>query len=583
MPPRRRASDRLAGAAAASEPTPPSSTRLPLQVLLPGLTITALLGAHGALAAALNWLAPNWRPQTWVLISLAAVSGVVASGLAMQVLGRQLTRRLTHIREVLERTKSGDYSLRIDTRHGDDLGALAHSVNRLVSTSARREKRILESALADPLTNLPNRTLLTERLRHLLALSKRQATPFAVAVIDLDRFKFINDSLGHAAGDSVLLEVSRRLRKTVRESDTVARLGGDEFVLLLSGGEQTVREVASRILDTMQVPMVHLDQRIDIGMSIGIALHPQHGGDERTLMRHADSAMYRAKRKRAGIEIFNGESHEVRRSYLSMLGELRTALESGQLVLDYQPKLEVSSGMIVGFEGLVRWKHPKRGTIQPGEFVQFAEQSGFIREMSQWVVAQGAAFSRDLALQGLDVCISVNVSAQDIENRAFAEGVADIIRRVQPAPGRLCLEITESGLVSETEVAVANLQALAALGVRLAVDDFGTGYATLKQLQNLPVDELKIDRSFVSGMNDNRGSLTIVRSTIELGKQLGLRVVAEGVETVAELRSLAAMGCDEIQGYYVSKPMPACDVASYVHARNALQSSAANRFAALKR
>lgn len=579
--PRRRASDQLHHGAEDDKQEAPNAPHLPLQTLLPALGVATVVGTCGALIAALTWLAPGWHVQPSVAVGVAALATSVVLGVALRAAGLRLNRRLADIRDVLERTKSGDYSSRIDTRHRDDLGALAQSVNRLVSTSARREKRILESALADPLTGLPNRTLLTERLRHLLALSKRQATPFAVAVIDLDRFKFINDSLGHAAGDSVLLEVARRLRKTVRESDTVARLGGDEFVLLLTGGEHTVREVASRILDAMQAPMVHLDQRIDIGMSIGIALHPQHGGDERTLMRHADSAMYRAKRKRAGLEIFNGESHEVRRSYLSMLGELRTALESGQLVLEYQPKLEVSSGMIVGFEGLVRWKHPKRGTIQPGEFVQFAEQSGFIREMSQWVVAQGAAFSRDLALQGLNVCISVNVSAQDIENRAFAEGVADIVRRVQPTPGGLCLEITESGLVSETDVAVANLQALAALGVRLAVDDFGTGYATLKQLQNLPVDELKIDRSFVSGMNDNRGSHTIVRSTIELGKQLGLRVVAEGVETVAELRSLAAMGCDEIQGYYVAKPMPACDVASYVRTRNALQGKAAHRYASL--
>ena len=580
--PKRRVADHIGADDDGSAPNAPiNPATLSLPIRLASLTAAACVMVHGSALALIAWRLPAWHTHL-MPIALSGTVAALAAATAAAAVGSRLSRRLGIIREVLDHTRLGDYSVRIDRQSGDEVGAVAHSVNRLVTTSAHREKRILESALADPLTGLPNRTLLTERLRHLLTLSRRQPTPFALAVIDLDRFKFVNDSLGHAAGDSVLLEVASRLRKTVRDTDTVARLGGDEFVLLLTGGEQAVREVATRIMDAMKAPMVHMNQRIDIGLSIGIALHPQHGSDDRLLMRHADSAMYRAKRKRLGFEVFNGESHEVRRGYLSMLGELRTAMETGQLVLEYQPKLEVGTGMIVGFEGLVRWHHPKRGKVQPSEFVQFAEQSGFIREMSLWVVAEGARFSQTLSEHGLDVAISVNVSTQDIENGDFARNVGRIIQSIQPHAGRLCLEITESGLVSETSVAVTNLKEIAALGVRLAVDDFGTGYATLKQLQNLPVHELKIDRSFVSGMIENRGSHTIVRSTIDLGKQLGLRVVAEGVETVAELRSLAAMGCDEIQGYYVAKPMPATEVIGYVRARNALQAVNAGRFGKLK-
>jgi diguanylate cyclase (GGDEF)-like protein len=556
---------------------PPS---LPLAVRLPLMAAASVASGCAALATVLSLTTPQWRPHPAIAIALGTLVGGALCALVIRAMARRLTDRLDQVVEVLQHATSSDYTMRVDTLPGDDTARLAYSVNRLVSSSKERHRNILESALADPLTGLPNRTLLTERLRHMLALSKRQPTPFAIAVIDLDRFKFVNDTLGHAAGDSVLVEVGRRLRQVVRESDTVARLGGDEFVLLLTGGEETVCEVANRIIESMKVPL-QLEQSIDIGLSIGIALHPQHGADDRTLMRHADSAMYRAKRRRGGVEIFNGEIHEVRGSYLSMLGELRTALESGQFVLEYQPKLDVATSLIVAFEGLVRWKHPTRGTVQPGEFVQFAEQSGFIRELSLWVVAEGAKFARELSRQGLDIAISVNVSAQDIERPEFAERIARIVRDTAPPPDQLCLEITESGLVSETDIAVANLKAVAKLGVRLAVDDFGTGYATLKQLQSLPVQELKIDRSFVSGMNENRGSYTIVRSTIDLGKQLGLRVVAEGVETVAELRSLAALGCDEIQGYYVSKPMPASEVAKFVRSRNALQDSTQHRYAKL--
>ncbi|MFZ9408043.1 MAG: putative bifunctional diguanylate cyclase/phosphodiesterase [Burkholderiaceae bacterium] len=566
---------------------PPSTRQAPalprgrLATRLALISAGALLTVHGGLAVLVYLLGGSHAlPMLTALGASAVLSLCIVSG-AVHLEGHRLGRRIARIISVLDAAHTGDYSKRISVRTQDDLGALASQVNELLSNSATRELRILESALSDPLTGLPNRTLLTERLRHMLALSRRRPAPFAIAVLDLDRFKFVNDTLGHAAGDAVLKEVARRLRKTVREGDTVARLGGDEFVLMLPGGEAAVREVASRIIDAMQEPLNFREQRIDIGLSIGIAMHPQHGADDLTLLRHADSAMYKAKRKRAGLEVFSGELNEVRRSYLSMLGELRRALEGDQLFLQYQPKLEVSSGMIVGLEGLVRWRHPTRGNVPPSEFVPFAEQSGFVREITQWVIGQGARFSHKLATEGLDICVAVNVSAQDIESSVFAQAITEIVRKEQPAPGRLCLEITESGLVSETANAVANLRAIAALGVRLAVDDFGTGYATLKQLQSLPVHELKVDRSFVSGMHENRGNQTIVRSTIDLGKQLGLRVVAEGVETVEELRGLAAMGCDEVQGYYVAKPMDPEESIDWVRMRNALQGAKHKRYSAL--
>lgn len=567
-----------AGAAACDESTEsgadtasPAHGKSVLAKRLAGRSALGLIAVNGILIALAALLGGAATGVMVLALSASTLLSLAVVAATMHAEGRTLARRIAKIISVLDAAHAGDYSRRIAVRVHDDLGALAGQVNDLLGNSANREMRILESALSDPLTGLPNRTLLTERLRHMLAMSRRRTSPFAIAVLDLDRFKFVNDTLGHAAGDAVLKEVARRLRKTVRDGDTVARLGGDEFVLMLPGGEAAVKEVATRILDAMQEPLNFRDQRIDIGLSMGIAMHPQHGADDLTLLRHADHAMYRAKRRRAGVEIFCGEQNEVRRSYLSMLGELRRALEGDQFFLQYQPKLDVSSGMIVGLEGLVRWRHPTRGNVPPSEFVPFAEQSGFVRELTQWVVARGAQFSHKLASEGLEICVAVNVSAHDIESPAFAQAITEIIRHEQPAPGRLCLEITESGLVSETDNAVANLRAISALGVRLAVDDFGTGYATLKQLQNLPVHELKIDRSFVSGMQENRGNQTIVKSTIDLGKQLGLRVVAEGVETVEELRSLATMGCDEVQGYYVAKPMDAEEIIDWLRMRNALQ------------
>jgi diguanylate cyclase (GGDEF)-like protein len=505
-----------------------------------------------------------------VLFVLTMALGTAGAAGAAYWFGRRLAGRLGQISGIVEGTLQAGRR----ERDGDDdpevIGRLVESVNGLAEAVAERERRILESALADPLTGLPNRALLADRIRHLIAVSQRSRGSFSIAVLDLDRFKFVNDTLGHATGDVLLKEVAGRLRATVREADTVGRLGGDEFVLLMAGDVDAARTICRRVIEAMQAPLRYKDQLIDIGVSIGIAVYPEHGQDDVTLLRHADSAMYRAKRSRSGEKVFDGDSGEVQRSYLSMLGEMRAALEGGQFVLDYQPKLALGTGLIAGFEGLVRWNHPIRGRVPPNEFIPFAEQTGFMRELTRWVIEQGASFSRKLADAGLELCISVNVSALDIENADFARTVMDALRKHPIEPRRLCLEITESGVVSESEIAMKNLMTIARLGVRLSVDDFGTGYATLKQLQRLPVNELKIDRSFISGIHRDRGNLTIVRSTIELGKQLGLKVVAEGVETLEEQRCLTSLGCDEIQGYYLAKPMPAADVAGWAEMRNAL-------------
>ncbi|MCM5570136.1 EAL domain-containing protein [Burkholderiaceae bacterium FT117] len=547
------------------------AVRTALVVLLAMVTVQGLLAVAGVAAmfqggegGLLSWLA-------------ASVPVMAAAVLAAWWQGHRLARRLDRIGVTVDRARQTDAADGEAVPAGDEIGRLADSVRQLADSVAERERRLIASALSDPLTGLPNRALLADRIRQTIALSQRAGVQFAVAVLDLDRFKFVNDTLGHSTGDLLLKEVARRIRRSVREADTVARIGGDEFVLVLSGDAEAARTVSRAILEAMRAPLRHKDQLIDIGVSIGIAMYPAHGQDEVTLLRHADSAMYRAKRARSGEHVFDGEGSELQRSYLSMLGEMREALRNGAFVLDFQPKLELASGRIAGLEGLVRWHHPQRGRVPPGEFIPFAEQTGFMREITRSVVEQGARFSKALADEGLDLCVSVNVSALDIENDAFARTVMEVLRKYPIDPRRLCLEITESGVVSESDTSMKNLRAIARAGVRLSVDDFGTGYATLKQLQRLPVNELKIDRSFVTGIQKDRGNMTIVRSTIELGKQLGLKVVAEGVETAQEMRCLARLGCDEIQGYHLARPMPEAEVVGWLRMRQALYGSSPSR------
>ncbi len=552
-----------------------SLVSLPVRTMI---AVTLPLFCVQATGFVIFWMMGELSPTVLFLYAtIAGCSGALTASFAYNA-GQQVAQRMAGVASVLQRVQDGDYRPRLNVKLGDEFGLLAHRVNRLVEVAAGRERRLMDTALVDPLTGLCNRSLLTDRIRSAVAISQRTKATFAVLVLDLDRFKAVNDTLGHAVGDRLLKEVAVRLRQTVRDTDTVARLGGDEFVLLLVGDEHLAVEVADRILKSMSTPLQTNGQQIDIGLSIGIALYPEHGQDDATLLRNADSAMYRAKHQRSGRCMFDGDTRRVQPSQLSMLSEMRAALSAGQFELEYQPKLNTKTGLIVGLEGLVRWNHPVRGRVPPNEFIPFAEETGFMRELTQWVVVEGARFSAELMRRGLKLRVSLNVAAQDIENPVFCDSIGQILAKTKLDPQRLCLEITESGVVSETETALRNLEKIAGLGVLLSVDDFGTGYATLKQLQRLPVHELKIDRSFVSGLHTNKGNQSIVRTTIDLAKQLGLSVVAEGVETVTELRTLAAMGCDEVQGYFLSKSMPAGEVVAWVEMRNTLQASSSELY-----
>ncbi|MGB7182548.1 MAG: EAL domain-containing protein [Burkholderiaceae bacterium] len=539
--------------------------------------ISLLLHALAAYSFMRSGLIPlgGWQQIPNALIAILAMSAV-GHTVAGFYLGNYVASRLRRVSVQLKNTQEGDYSTRVKVRGRDEIGVLAGQANRLTEKVESREKRIRSLSLRDPLTRLPNRAELTNRMKKALQVAKKNNSEFSVAVIDLDRFKWVNDTLGHAAGDKMLREVAQRLRATLPAQDTVARLGGDEFVLVLNGDLESAQAMAKQILGVMSDPM-HLEkQTVDIGLSIGIAAFPQHGLDSLSLMRHADAAMYSAKRQQAGRSTYDGndlEHDKVSSKYLSMLGEMRQALKNGEFYLEYQPKLNLDSGLIRGLEGLVRWDHPKRGFINPIEFVPIAEQTGFMRELTGWVVTDGIRFASKIAQSELSLRVSLNVSVHDIENPEFVGVLEAALSQHDADPTMICLEVTESGVLSETENALHNLNRIAKLGVKISVDDFGTGYASLQQLQRLPVDELKIDRSFVTGMIANRENATIVASTIEMGHQLGLNVVAEGVETVGEMRVLARMGCNDIQGFYLARAMPEAEVLSWISMRHALHDS----------
>jgi diguanylate cyclase len=416
-------------------------------------------------------------------------------------------------------------------------------------------------ALHDALTGLPNRDLFADRLGQALRTADRELQPAALLLLDLDRFKDVNDTLGHHHGDQLLCEVGARLQGALRQVDTVARLGGDEFAVLIPGaGAEGAAAVAGKLRTALQSPLTLDGVMLDVDASIGIAVYPDHGDDTTELLRHADVAMYAAKHAHAGFMVYDPtvDQHSPRR--LALLGGLRRALERDELLLHYQPKADVQSGRVLGAEALVRWRHPEHGLLGPNEFIPLAERTGLIHPLTRWVLEaalrQAAAWHR----AGHHLSMAVNVSTRCLLDHAFPDEVAERLRAWEVPAGSLVLEVTESAVMADPARALDVLGRLHDMGVRLALDDFGTGYSSMAYLKALPVDELKVDRSFVGEMVTSPSDTMIVRSTIDLGHNLGLRVVAEGVESQDAWRQLEALGCDTAQGYYLGRPMPAADL-----------------------
>ena len=443
-----------------------------------------------------------------------------------------------------------------------------------ISTRKAQEAALAHQALHDSLTDLPNRVLLHDRLHQAIRFAIRNRRRAALLLMDLDGFKEINDTFGHHAGDALLRQVSRRLREVLRASDTVARLGGDEFAIVLPNLQDAgaTAQTARKILAALENPFTIEGERLNISASIGIAIYPDHGEDAETLLRRGDVAMYVAKRSGSGLSVYSPAEDRHSPARLSLVTGLREAIRDRGLVMHYQPKVRLEDGGIVGLEALARWRHPELGVIAPDEFIPLAEQAGLIRALGAWALTEVVEQLRRWRTVGVQTRVAVNISALQLRDPDLPENLEVLFRRHRLDPSTLMLEITESSVMEDPERAIDILRRLTATGVRVSIDDFGTGYSSLAYLRRLPACELKIDRSLVSDVTRSEGDAVIVRSTIDLGHNLGMEVVAEGVESAETRRLLTEYGCDLAQGYLFSRPLTARAAALRVRRRAPLGS-----------
>ncbi len=500
--------------------------------------------------------------------ALLAILALLIVGLLLIGVRIATRRRLDHLRDLTmasRRIAAGDYRTEVPQGLPGETDRLASEMGAMQEEIQEREAALHHLAFYDDLTGLPNRNQFRIDLYDHLEAARQVGRRVAVAMVDFDRFKEINDTLGHYLGDRLLAAIAAKLEATAESMDIrVARLGGDEFGLLVQ--VESINEAKTKVERLRQIVGGALeieDLRIEIEANIGLTVFPDQGGDGESLLQQAEVAMYVAKEKRLGLTFYETSHNRHSIERLGLMSDLRRAVEDDGLELRFQPKLHLETGAVDQAEVLVRWTHAHLGKISPDEFIPIAEQTGFIREITSWVLRRSLEQVGRWGSQGLEVSAAVNVSAFDLHDRTLATRVQEILEETGVSPRQLVMEITESAVMADLESSQRILDQLEELGVALSIDDFGTGYSSLAQLKRLPVQELKIDRSFISQMTQADDVAQIVRSTIELGHNLGLRVVAEGVESKEAVESLRLMRCDLAQGFFISRPLTADDLGQW--------------------
>ncbi len=520
--------------------------------------------------------------QAQVALAWITALGVMLFAIGSVFAARRVTtplRSLVHATEALGRGQY-DEPMQHTDRH-DEIGGLAKAFDAMRINIGAQQNEIRTLAYWDRLTGLPNRARFREAVQAQIQVASADlgdpSKSMAILMLDIDRFKHVNDVLGYAFGDQLLIAVSKRLtQQDMRAGDIVARLGGDEFAVMLTGSNaETAVNVAQRIAKSFELPLAFEEQTVDMSASMGIACFPQHAQDVDALLSRAEVAMYAAKSRTTLMQVYDPSLDSSSSETLSMLSELRNAVAQGELRLFLQPKIGLATGRVVAAEALVRWQHPQRGLVPPMEFIPFAEQTGFVRQLTMWMFEESARISKTLVRAEEGFKLAINLSTRDLLDLEFPARLDAVLAKYEIAASAFCLEITESAIMDDPQRAQNTLNLLSQRGFKLSIDDFGTGYSSLAYLKSLPVDELKIDKSFVMNMETDEDDAKIVRSTVDLAHNLGLTVVAEGVENALIWEKLKALQCDEAQGYFMSKPIAAHTFAAWCDAWDARQQQTA--------
>jgi len=507
------------------------------------------------------------RMMMFFVAGVATLFAVLLSVLVLQKMVLDPIAQLTSQLRLVKKDKKylGE---KVHVKGNNEMAELAERFNDMSSELSVLYKTLKKMAFTDMLTRLPNRTVFYDRLGQAVHMAQRQNTPFALLMLDLDKFKWVNDTLGHHIGDKLLKEIASRLRRCMRKSDTIARLGGDEFAALLPGLQEhaDTRLMAQKIVATVAEPMIIDGHDLTCGVSIGIAHCPEHGIESDQLIQCADVAMYHAKNNRHGHIIYESalDKHSLYR--LNLEQELSTAIKNGDLELHYQPKINLIDGSVIDVEALIRWNHPERGYLSPDQFVPLIEQSNLIHEMTQWVFMAVMQDCVQWHKENLMVGVSINLSRRNLDDMKVVEIVNTALMTSGIGPQWLCLELTESIMTADSDKAIQLLSQLHELGVRLSVDNFGTGHISLAHLERLPFDEIKIDKSFVQNMERDGSDAVIVRSMIDLAHNMDLKVVAEAVESQQVMEMLVDMGCDAAQGFFLCRPAKAEEFKAWLKA-----------------